>query len=1663
MKRKILLTVTFLALLLALSTVVVAFASEGATGGTRAADGYFEIYTSDPDRGAAPAYVETASKELAAKLQEYVGKGDTWIKLNSDATLSFSAIYQFTNSLYIDLGGHKLTLGSGNTDKTLSPCGALGQVLEIKNGTLTSLGAKVIYPIGADAKPDIRFTDLTVDVTADFSDHRAGGRLTFLRCVINFNQNSQYMTACNRFIFFGQRSGIGEIEVEVKDTVFNVSDGFTWANSSSAIFNFGNSYQNETTLTISGSTFNYEKGTLPKIMANGNAAPASVTVTDTAFYGEAPLITSSSTAATAVNIGDGVSVNKKSLDGSVLNANASIVFPADYLPVWLDNENIEYVSPENAVNVIYLNGDEVLGERLSKVGSLPFWDITLDLDGALVYSGGVLYTAGVGFFSDAELQSEVTAITKETASLYVGAGAGEPCAWAAFSSATPSLESLVAFSKEDNEIISAVNDTSVVLIEGYGDITLTHTAAPYSLTRNLTVDAKGNELNLAADNTDKAFNPQSGVTLTLKNATVVASTARLAYPGAKPTNVVTSIVLENVKASWTSVTMFDYRAGGEFIARGCEFDFESNVTFAFNVFTRRSGLSLDMLFEDCIINTDAKLSTPFITLSENADGCSLNVVFNGCSFNALGGQPIISNKSTTSTLNVVINGSEGANPTYVNASVPVLTAVTGGSTSVSVGCGVYLKSPLDGASIQNASLTYAEGAKTVNSSNTEYPYLVTDKYVTVTFKNGGAESDGYYQSGYIGRLDSSKTYVIVNEDGVNKVAEQATAWRDANGELISEFIPEDGMVVTGESTATGRYAAWAIFNSTQDEVVSHSLLDGNSDAMLPPQLATLIPEGGILRLYADATYTVSGSGVHNITLAKDSTVDLGGHKLTVTDARFMNSSSEGHGFTVKNGTLDVTPTANNVLFSNIGARGQATFDSVTLVTKEGTPPFDIRGGGLYLTDCNYDGASVFLYLSARYTVGAPIYVFVEDCDVKSADFITVSGSATGSPAGPYTPDIDVIVNDTVIECAYLFTLNGAITSDAACDLIFDGVRVKGSKSSLFYLAVDATVNASFTDCAFSHDPTEAPSGYALDSVVLPNGLAIIPTDSYEYPFEVGVPVFVKWNIALYNDIRINLFVSGEQIGYIRLDGEDCPLDGLACTDNGYALSIEFDEINRCAEAFEIEIGYGNGYTVSYTLSISDYATGILESLNTEKTKRLVAAALGYVHAAYKYAASLDATAPNVPDSLASLIASDAYLEYSSLGDDTLGEGVSIGGITTAIRSAQLSLGAAIKFRFNIRDGYTGTVTVGATAFDLIDGMDKRTGLTYVEVEANAFSLVGAAISVSGRAADGTEFFGEYSLATYIGAVRADASGEAGELLDAIKAYSLAAYAYKTERDILDGFVYEKRGSSYVITGANGIGGIVEIPEIYNGFYVTEITAYAFCGNTDITGVIIPSSIKTVGIGAFMDCTSLTSLTLSEGVEVIAARAFENTAIRQLTIPDSTAAIGMGAFMGCEAIESLTLPFVGAYRADSNNYLGYIFGAPSYVANAEYVPDALKTVIFSDNATRVPAYSFWGCSNITKIVLGDGVKAIGVSAFSGCEMLTSIYIPEAVTSIPAAGYYYNSPFYGCSENLVICTESADISAFGKYWSNLAEDKYAQVVNGIAYEEYLRLYEAENEIQ
>jgi len=79
-------------------------------------------------------------------------------------------------------------------------------------------------------------------------------------------------------------------------------------------------------------------------------------------------------------------------------------------------------------------------------------------------------------------------------------------------------------------------------------------------------------------------------------------------------------------------------------------------------------------------------------------------------------------------------------------------------------------------------------------------------------------------------------------------------------------------------------------------------------------------------------------------------------------------------------------------------------------------------------------------------------------------------------------------------------------------------------------------------------------------------------------------------------------------------------------------------------------------------------------------------------------------------------------------------------------------------------------------------------------------------------------------------------------------------------------------------------------------------------DTEITNLIIPNSVTSIGDRAFYYCSGLTSVTILNSVTSIGNEAFrECYGLTSVTIPNSVTSIGWGAFRDCSGLTSVTIP------------------------------------------------------------------------------------------------------------------------------------------------------------
>ena len=193
--------------------------------------------------------------------------------------------------------------------------------------------------------------------------------------------------------------------------------------------------------------------------------------------------------------------------------------------------------------------------------------------------------------------------------------------------------------------------------------------------------------------------------------------------------------------------------------------------------------------------------------------------------------------------------------------------------------------------------------------------------------------------------------------------------------------------------------------------------------------------------------------------------------------------------------------------------------------------------------------------------------------------------------------------------------------------------------------------------------------------------------------------------------------------------------------------------------------------------------------------------------------------------------------------------------------------------------------------------------------------------------------------------------------------------------------------------------------------VTSIGDYAFYNCSSLTSVTIPHGVTSIGDSAFSGCSSLTSVTIPDSVTSIGYYAFYGcSSLTSVTIPDSVTSIGYAAFRGCSSLTSVTIPdsvtsiggwaFYGCskikvvnYDGNIESWLGIDFvddGSNPCDGSALYFNGELVTnAVIPDSITSIKNWSFYGCSSLTSVTIGNGVRSIGVRAFYNCRMLKDI--------------------------------------------------------------------------
>ncbi len=195
-----------------------------------------------------------------------------------------------------------------------------------------------------------------------------------------------------------------------------------------------------------------------------------------------------------------------------------------------------------------------------------------------------------------------------------------------------------------------------------------------------------------------------------------------------------------------------------------------------------------------------------------------------------------------------------------------------------------------------------------------------------------------------------------------------------------------------------------------------------------------------------------------------------------------------------------------------------------------------------------------------------------------------------------------------------------------------------------------------------------------------------------------------------------------------------------------------------------------------------------------------------------------------------------------------------------------------------------------------------------------------------------------------------------------------------------------------------------------GSQLTAIGQSAFSGCAALTAISLPDNVTELGMSAFNGCYRLETVVLPKALEKLENQTFWNClALKNVTIQEGLTEIGKNCFL-LSGIETITLPDSLVTIADlafdqcanlttvilSENGKLESIGKQAFQKNAK-----LTSVGFGSKLQSIGDQAFVDCTALQSVVLPDSVTAIGTEAFKGCTALETVTLSASLEAIPAS--------------------------------------------------------------
>ncbi len=202
--------------------------------------------------------------------------------------------------------------------------------------------------------------------------------------------------------------------------------------------------------------------------------------------------------------------------------------------------------------------------------------------------------------------------------------------------------------------------------------------------------------------------------------------------------------------------------------------------------------------------------------------------------------------------------------------------------------------------------------------------------------------------------------------------------------------------------------------------------------------------------------------------------------------------------------------------------------------------------------------------------------------------------------------------------------------------------------------------------------------------------------------------------------------------------------------------------------------------------------------------------------------------------------------------------------------------------------------------------------------------------------------------------------------------------------------------------------------------------------SQLSSVVLPDGLRTIGDRAFYNCLNLVSINFPDTLRVIGENAFAGAALQSVQLPEGLVTVKDNAFFSCRFFTEVVIPStvteLGEAVFQKCSRLAGITFAEGFSMTA--LPDffaaecsALTYVNLPETLTSISNDAFSQCASLEMVNIPAGVLSIGDRAFESCPLVT-LTIPDGVTSLGESAFAGNRV-------LKTVTIPASVASIGNY--------------------------------